>query len=91
MLFRSQRHDAERLERTRQQFEQVREQGPAPRQVVALLVEGEQRQRIEAEPDRSAQRAMREVFDEVRVLRPEGTRRVSTEVFLVGLGRKPRG
>jgi 23S rRNA (uridine2552-2'-O)-methyltransferase len=36
-----------------------------------------------------AREALRKQFDEVRVLRPEGTRSTSFEVFLVGLGRKP--
>jgi 23S rRNA (uridine2552-2'-O)-methyltransferase len=33
--------------------------------------------------------AMRPLFEEVRVIRPEGTRTTSVEVFLVGLRRKP--
>lgn len=32
---------------------------------------------------------VRSLFDEERVIRPEGTRSVSTEVFLVGLKKKP--
>lgn len=35
-----------------------------------------------------ARKAMRALFDEVRVIRPEGTRTNSTEVFLVGLKKK---
>ncbi len=31
---------------------------------------------------------VREMFDEERVIRPEGTRSVSTEVFLVGIGKR---
>lgn len=31
---------------------------------------------------------MKSLFDDVRVVRPEATRRQSTEVYLVGLGRK---
>jgi 23S rRNA (uridine2552-2'-O)-methyltransferase len=34
---------------------------------------------------------VRELFDEERIIRPEGTRQISYEVFLVGLGRKPGG
>ena len=37
-----------------------------------------------------AREALRALFAEVRVLRPEGTRSSSVEVFLVGLGRKPK-
>jgi 23S rRNA (uridine2552-2'-O)-methyltransferase len=36
-----------------------------------------------------ARDALRALFAEVRVIRPEGTRSSSFEVFLVGLGRKP--
>ena len=36
-----------------------------------------------------ARDALRALFSEVRVIRPEGTRSTSFEVFLVGLGRKP--
>jgi 23S rRNA (uridine2552-2'-O)-methyltransferase len=36
-----------------------------------------------------AREATRALYAEVRVLRPEGTRSNSVEVFLVGLGRKP--
>lgn len=35
-----------------------------------------------------ARKAMRALFDEVRVIRPEGTRTNSTEIFLVGLKKK---
>jgi len=41
-------------------------------------------------PDfQSAQRAARERFSEVRVLRPRGTRRVSSELFVAGIRRRP--
>jgi 23S rRNA (uridine2552-2'-O)-methyltransferase len=41
-------------------------------------------------PDFEAARArMRALFDEVRVMRPEAVRTRSTEVFLVGRGRRP--
>lgn len=36
----------------------------------------------------AAREALRALFDEVRTIRPEGTRASSFEVFLVGLGRK---
>ena len=36
-----------------------------------------------------ARDAVRALFAEVKVIRPEGTRSTSFEVFLVGLGRKP--
>jgi len=36
-----------------------------------------------------ARNALREVFDKVRILRPEATRDESYEVFLVGLGFRP--
>jgi 23S rRNA (uridine2552-2'-O)-methyltransferase len=36
-----------------------------------------------------ARNALREVFDKVRVIRPEATRNESYEVFLVGLGFRP--
>ncbi len=35
-----------------------------------------------------AREKLRSLYDEVRVLRPEGTRSVSSEVFLVGLSKK---
>ena len=35
-----------------------------------------------------ARKALREVFSEERLIRPEGTRSVSYEIFLVGLGRR---
>lgn len=35
-----------------------------------------------------AREKLRSLYDEVRVIRPEGTRSVSSEVFLVGLSRK---
>lgn len=35
-----------------------------------------------------ARDALRDLFDDVRTIRPEGTRSSSVEVFLVGLGRK---
>ncbi|HSN99984.1 MAG TPA: RlmE family RNA methyltransferase [Candidatus Nanopelagicales bacterium] len=37
-----------------------------------------------------AKAALQQTFAEVRVIRPEGTRSQSSEVFLVGLRRKPR-
>ena len=37
-----------------------------------------------------ARDALREIFEDVRTIRPEGTRANSTEVFLVGLKRKKR-
>lgn len=37
---------------------------------------------------KTAREAMRLLFDDVRVIRPEGTRTTSFEVFLCGLGRK---
>lgn len=36
-----------------------------------------------------ARNALRQVFDKVRVIRPEATRNESYEVFLVGLGFRP--
>ncbi len=36
-----------------------------------------------------ARDALRALFEEVKVIRPEGTRSSSVEIFLVGLGRKP--
>jgi 23S rRNA (uridine2552-2'-O)-methyltransferase len=36
-----------------------------------------------------AREALRALFAEVKVIRPEGTRSSSFEVFLVGLSRKP--
>jgi 23S rRNA (uridine2552-2'-O)-methyltransferase len=38
-----------------------------------------------------AREALRKLFEEVRSIRPEGTRRSSVEIFLVGLRRKPNG
>ena len=37
----------------------------------------------------AARDALRALFAEVKVIRPEGTRSSSVEIFLVGLGRKP--
>ena len=36
-----------------------------------------------------ARDALRALFEEVKAIRPEGTRSTSVEVFLVGLRRKP--
>ena len=41
-----------------------------------------------SEEFQKARERLRSLYDEVRVIRPEGTRSVSSEVFLVGLGRK---
>jgi 23S rRNA (uridine2552-2'-O)-methyltransferase len=40
---------------------------------------------------RHARARMKELFAEERLIRPEGTRSVSTELFVVGLGRKSVG
>ncbi len=40
---------------------------------------------------RSARETLRTLFAEERLIRPEGTRSVSTELFVVGLGRKTQG
>ena len=37
----------------------------------------------------SIRKRVRELFDEERIIRPEGTRQISYEVFLVGLRRRP--
>jgi 23S rRNA (uridine2552-2'-O)-methyltransferase len=37
---------------------------------------------------KAAEIAVRKAYDVVRTIRPEGTRQVSTEVFVVGLGKK---
>ena len=37
---------------------------------------------------RSARATLKELFTEERLIRPEGTRSVSTELFVVGLGRR---
>jgi 23S rRNA (uridine2552-2'-O)-methyltransferase len=39
----------------------------------------------------NARKALRELFAEERLIRPEGTRSISTELFVVGLGRKASG
>jgi 23S rRNA (uridine2552-2'-O)-methyltransferase len=37
---------------------------------------------------RTARAQLKELFAEERLVRPEGTRSISTELFVVGLGRK---
>jgi len=38
---------------------------------------------------KAAEVEVRKAFESVRTIRPEGTRQVSTEVFVVGMGRRP--
>jgi 23S rRNA (uridine2552-2'-O)-methyltransferase len=37
---------------------------------------------------KAAEMAVRKAYDTVRTIRPEGTRQISTEVFVVGMGKK---
>lgn len=44
---------------------------------------------LEGESTRVVQAAVRDAFEEMKVVRPDSTRKGSTEVFIVGLRRKP--
>jgi 23S rRNA (uridine2552-2'-O)-methyltransferase len=61
---------------------------PSPKQPPSGAFVGKLFMSDDFAPARDATRAL---FADVRVIRPEGTRANSVEVFLVGLGRKPAG